>query len=158
LRWDGRSAARLALAGAATAALGGLAFLIYAETRRAERDRHAILEQMRELERMIRRHDAQLFVEVESGHMGKRPESDPAHDAMLRDFELLSHLERLWLRDVVVTVEADTATATYGVEGQARSGGVPGLASQPVAVPRAGEVRFVRRGRGWAMTGHRFIP
>jgi hypothetical protein len=151
---------RSAIAGAVIAALAVVGYLVYGETRRTERDRHAILNQMRDLDRMIRRHDAQLFVEVEAGHIGRRPESDAAHDAMLRDFELLSHLDGLKIEDVVVAVDADsaTATATYRVEGRARGGGIPGLATQPVVVPRAGEIRFVRRGRSWEMTGHRFIP
>jgi hypothetical protein len=149
---------RFAIAGAALAALAGLAWFIFAETRREERDRHAILNQMRELDRMIRRHDARLFVEVESGHMGNRPESDPAHDAMLRDFEVLSHLDGFKIEDVVVAVDGDSAVATYRVEGRARGGGIPGLASQPVVVPNAGEIRFVRRERAWEMAAHRFIP
>jgi len=149
---------RLAIAAAAFIAFGVAAFFIYGETRRAERDRHAILNQMRELERMIRDHDGKLFLEVESEHKGDRPADDPNHDAMLRDFEVLSHLDGFRIKDVVVLVQGDAATATYRVEGRPRDVHIPGLAVHPVVVPRGGEIQFLRRSGGWAMTAHRFVP
>jgi hypothetical protein len=134
--------------------LAGGGYAVYTEMQQVERDRHAVIREVQELERLIRRHDGELFV-----RLGVAPDADPAHgdrESILRDFERLSDLDgfRLTGQDVVVT--GDSAVAKYTAEGRSPSSGIGGRSDQ-TATPLAGEMRFVRHGGRWEIVGHRFV-
>lgn len=143
--------ARLILAGVVMLSISGASMLVYRATRREERDRHAIVLHLREMERALRTHDARMWLHVTTTHSVAPGDADhaAAHDAMLRDFERLQHLEGLELTDIQAEVTGDTAVARYRIH-SARAAG----ASPP---PRAGELRFVRGPAGWEMTSHRLL-
>lgn len=141
-------------------ALGGLVVLvgggytIYGEMQRAERDRHAVIEEVRELERLIRRHDGQLFM-----RLGVAPDADPAHaerESLLRDFERLSDLDGFRITDLDVAVTGDAAVARYEGDGRAARPDLAGRSDQMVT-PLAGEITFARHGTRWEIVGHRFV-
>jgi hypothetical protein len=154
----GRKRRTLVVAAATVALLGGGA-IVFHETRRAERDRHEILDQMRKTESLIRAHDMGLWVNVEAGH-GKTPPpaDDAAHDQMKRDFERLGHLVDFRMADVRVHVAGDVATATYRIVARPKPPSVgPGFSERPESVPRSGELRFERRAGRWTMAANRLI-
>ena len=127
------------------------AAIAYRETRTAERDRHAVRAEMKEIERAIRAHDAGIWQRVEAEH-GERAASaggDEAHQEMLRDFDRLGHLEGLSMDPEDIEVSGDGARVTYRVRGVSRRRG-----DRPP--PAGGEFRFRKAPDGrWRMTGHR---
>ena len=134
--------------------LAGGGYTIYSELQRAERDRHAVIQEVGELERMIRRHDGQLFM-----RLGVAPDADPAHkdrESLLRDFERLSDLDTFRITDLDVVVTGDSAAANYKAEGRGAPPDLRGRSDQTVN-PLAGEITFVRHGSRWEIVGHRFV-
>lgn len=147
----------MAVAAAVIVLAGGAA--VFYETRRAERDRHEILNQMRRTESLIRTHDMRLWMSVEAGHVNPpSPADHVAHELMMRDFDRLGHLIDFRMEDLQVHVSGDTATATYRIQGRAKPRqAVPGFTESLESVPRSGEMRFERRSGKWTMAGHRLI-
>ena len=124
--------------------------IAYRETRTAERDRHSVRAELKEIERAIRAHDAGIWKRVEAEHVGGvAPVEEEAHQQMLRDFDRLGHLEGLSMDPVDVEVFGDGARVTYRVQGVARRRGEP-------PPPAGGEFRFQKEADGgWRMTAHR---
>jgi hypothetical protein len=134
--------------------LAGGGYAVYSEMRRAERDRHAVIQEVEGLQHLIRRHDGQLFM-----RLSVAPDADSAHadrDALLRDFERLSHIDGFQVTNLDVVVTGDSAVARYEATGR----GVPsdlGGRSDQAASPLTGEMTFVRHGGRWEVVGHRFV-
>ena len=148
---------KASIAAALTVVLLGAGAVVFYETRRAERDRHEILNQMRRIESLIRAHDMSLWINVESGH-ATPPADDSAHEQMKRDFDRLGHLADFSMRDVQVDVSGDVATATYRIEGRSKPPSIGvGFTERRGPVPRGGELRFERQSGRWTMAGHHLI-
>jgi len=113
------------------------------------RDRRALLRHAAEMERMIRAHDARIWLHVETDAHARDAEHDAIHRAMLLDFERLSHLDGFEMRDGQIEVSGDAARVRYSIRGEPQGRGE--------RVPSRGEIRFVRGPAGWVMTGHRFL-
>lgn len=142
-----RPVARWVLAGAVLVAVVTAVVLGGRASRRA-RDEEAITRHLFEMQRMVRAHDARLWLHVEADGHVPSTEHEAAHQAMLRDFERLSHLRGFAMRDVEIEIAGDTALARYRIEAEAKG------AERP---PVGGELRFGRSVKGWEMTGHAFI-
>lgn len=155
-RYSGRKVATVA--GALLAAVG-IGSVVYRETRQRERDYHEILDHMHRIEKLIRQHDAALWRQVEGSHDGAPPSRDPVHQAMLQDFERLSHLEEFAMDEIEVSVSGDEAIATYRVRGTPPNAApIRGMAgARREDVPAGGELRFARGKHGWEMVTHRLI-
>ena len=153
----GRKKGMVAIVVSASVCVAGV--LIYRETRRAERDRHDILNHMGRTESRIRNHDMRLWTDVEAAHSKPPvPAEDAAHERMKQDFERLGHLVDFRMKDVEVRVSGDVATATYRIAARPRPAHVgPGFAKPSDTVPRGGEFRFERLGGRWRMASHRLI-
>ena len=144
---------RLALASAVILVSAGAGFVIYSETRRAELDRHAILAEVHDFERIIRRHD-EIYARLggpTTGQPGSLPTVD--REGIARDFDRLGHLEDFRISDVQVDVQRDEARATYTISGRSVGSGL--RVAEPA--PSMGEMSFVRRGGSWYLVGHRFL-
>lgn len=133
----------------------GLAILagswaVYRKTRRDESDRQAIVLHILEMERALRAHDARMWLHVTTTHPVAPGDAAhaAAHEAMLRDFERLQHLEGLELSDIQVEIDGDTAVARYRI--------LFSRAADAARVPKLGELHFVR-GSEWQMTSHRLL-
>ena len=160
IRASVRGPGKTALVGAAVvAAVMGAGAVVFHETRRAERDRHAILDQMNKTESLIRAHDMSLWINVEAGHTkAPLPADDVAHERMKQDFERLGHLVDFRMLDVEVQVSGDVATASYRIDARPSPPHVgPGFAEPSGTVPRGGEFRFERLAGRWRMASHRLI-
>lgn len=142
-----RPVARWVLAGALLAAAVAAVVLGGRGSRRAG-DEQAIAQHLFEMQQMVRAHDARLWLHVETDGHAPSTEHEAAHQAMLRDFERLSHLRGFTMRDVEIEVAGDTALARYRIEAEAKG------AERP---PVGGELRFGRSAKGWEMTGHTLI-
>lgn len=149
---------RVLLAGGVILAMAAGGAFIYSETRRAEQDRHAVINQVREFERLIRRHDDMLMLRVGEASSGSRSDQPVERDSILRDFDRLSHLADFRLDDIDVVVRGDSAVARYKVQGVGREIGVGEASRAAEQVPSAGEMSFVRRGERWQIVSHRFLP
>jgi hypothetical protein len=132
--------------------LAGGGYVVYSEMQRPERDRHAVIREVQELEWLLRRHD-QLFM-----RFGVAPDADPAHanrEALLQDFERLSHIDDFQFTDLDVVVTGDSAIAKYKAAGRAARSDLGGRSGQ--VSPLTGEITFVRHGDRWEVVGHRFV-
>jgi hypothetical protein len=149
------------VAGAAT-----VSYVTYVETRQRERDRHALLRHVSEMEKPIRASDERIWLHVETRHdPGHATAAQEAADRqMLADFQRLGQLQDFAMKDVQVEIAGDTAVVRYRIQG------TPGPRQQtdlqghfhspppaPVSVPAGGEIVFARGPRGWVMTGHRLL-
>jgi hypothetical protein len=117
-----------------------------------EHDRHVVLGQVRQLESRIRSHEQPgLWLLVEGNDVPGRPDplQEERHQAMLRDFERLAHLESFEMTDIEANVQGAEARVSYRIRGVARSGQEP--------APAVGEMRFVRQGAGWRLVDHRLM-
>jgi hypothetical protein len=137
---------RLVLGAVAVAALVG--FVLAGRDWPRETDRHAVTAQVRELERRIRSRGPDLWLLVEGNDSQDTFDTDreARHQAMLRDFERLSHVEGFAITDIMVHVDGDSALATYRIRSLS--------AAEPV--PRGGQLHFIRGKDRWTITGHRF--
>ena len=137
---------RLVLGAVAVASLVG--FVLAGRDWPRESDRHAVTAEVRELERRIRSRGPDLWLLVEGNDSQDDADADreTRHQAMLRDFERLSHVAGLAITDIVVHVDGDRALATYRIR------------SLPTEerVPRGGQLDFIRRKDRWTIAGHRF--
>lgn len=138
--------------------LTGAGSFIWWEARSEERDRHALLAHVREIEGLIRRHDSALWTRVEREHGPRRPipAADAEHQAMLRDFERLSHLDDFSMTDVEVQLQGDVAKVSYRIEGRPAAPSGVGRRDAAETVPKGGELSFVRAPSGWDVARHRF--
>jgi hypothetical protein len=135
-------------------ALAGGGYAVYSETQRAERDRHAVIQEVEALQHLIHRHDGQLFM-----RLSVAPDADSAHagrDALLQDFERLSHIDDFQFTDIDVVVTGDSAVARYEASGRAVPSDLAGRSDQ-AASPLTGEITLVRHGGRWEIVGHRFV-
>jgi hypothetical protein len=133
------------------ATFAGLAAFAYRETRQEERDRHALQAMMSDLERSLRRHDADFWMYVEGAHpRGVAPEGDSAHRQVLEDFERLSHLEGFAMKDRQVEVRGDHGVVRYRIVGQLPPG-------KRGPLPSAGELKLRRTAKGWDIVSHRLM-
>jgi hypothetical protein len=126
--------------------LAGSGYTIYSEMQGAERDRHAVIEEVHELARLIHRHDGQLFVRI-----GVPPDADSEHgdrESILRDFERLSHVEAFRITDLDVVVTGDSAVATYTAAGRLSSSDSGSRSGSRSAVGRRNEIRSAPRPLG----------
>ena len=133
--------------------LAGGGYFVYSEMQQAERDRHAVIKEFAELQQLIRRHDGQLLT-----RLSMAPDADSAHagrEALLQDFDRLSHFDDLRITDLVVVVTGDSSVAKYKAEGRPAPLGL-GDRSDQALTPLAGEMTFVRHGDRWEVVGHRF--
>jgi hypothetical protein len=137
---------RLVLSAVAIASLVG--FVLAGRDWPRESDRHAVIAEVRELERRIRSGGPHLWLLVEGNDSRDDADADreSRHQAMLRDFERLSHVPDLSITNIVVHVDGDSALATYRIR------------SEPAAerVPPGGQLQFIRRNDRWMIAGHRF--
>jgi hypothetical protein len=108
------------LAAGALILVGGAAAVTYLETRQHERDRHALLRHVTEMERAIRARGERLWMHVESRHEpGHASAAQEALDEkMLADFARLGALQNFAMKDVEVQITGDTAVVRYRVQGR----------------------------------------
>jgi ketosteroid isomerase-like protein len=149
-----RRARRLLIGVGGVVVLAGGGYAVYSEMQRAERDRHAVIQQVEELQHLIRRHDGQLFM-----RFSVAPDADAAHadrDALLQDFERLSHVDGFQITNLDVVVTGDSAVARYEASGRAVPSDLGGRSDQ-AASPLTGEITVVRHGGRWEVVSHRFV-
>ena len=135
----------------AIAAVGGYVWSIGGC--RSEYARHQVWQEVRRIEDALRSGTGfryWLYVEARDS-AATDPAEHARHDAILRDFERLAHLEGLVFSDLQVTVGATEAVAAFRVDGRARNGD-----GQPV--PTRGELVFRRTATGWRLAGSRLFP
>lgn len=132
----------LAVTTVVSLALAGVAAIVYRETRPPEKERHAILNEARELEKAIRSHDQRIWMRVEGQHPepGPRGSEEAAHTQMLADFDRLGHLDDFRMDKLSVELQGDVALVTYAIVGTSRPGGP--------AAPARGELHLRRHASG----------
>lgn len=147
------AAGRRTLTRASLAGIGVLAVLGFSWALRGfgRDDRQAVLWQVYEMKAGIRSHGPGLwmFVEGNDSREPPDPKREARHQAILRDFERLAHLEGFDMTEIAVEVRGAEALVSYRVRGVAAS-------SEPPP-PAAGEIRFRRRPSGWILEDHRFV-
>lgn len=135
----------------AIAAVAGALGLLVGGLDQRERDRYAIRERVRDIERKIRAHDGTVWLLVEGGFPPgeEHPAVEPAHDRLRDDLDRLAHLGGPRLVVQRVDVDADTAWADYLVEGTA-------FRTDEPPAPVAGRFTFRRTRDRWVLSGNRF--
>jgi hypothetical protein len=79
------------------------------------------------------------------------PDADSAHagrEALLQDFERLSHVDDFRITNLDVVVTSDSAVAKYNATGRAVPSDLGGRSDQ-AASALSGEITFVRHGGRW---------
>lgn len=118
---------------------------------RHEYGRHQVWQEVQRIEDALRSGTGYrywLYVEKQDS-AATDPEEHGRHEAILRDFERLAHLEGLVFSDLQVAAGATEAVARFRVEGRAGDG---------QAAPARGELVFRRTATGWQLAGSRLFP
>lgn len=146
--WARRARAPASLAGVALLAVLGFAWALQNYGRD---DRQAVLDQVREMKAGIRSHGPGLWMFVEGNDAPEPPDPkrEARHQAILRDFERLAHLDGFDMTDIIVEVRGAEALVSYRVSGVATP-----IEPPP---PAGGEIRFRRGPAGWVLEDHRFV-
>lgn len=134
------------LAGIALLAILGFAWAV--RSCDVDGDRRAVMRQVKEIEKSLRKHDPGFWVSVEGDDSPEHPNpaQEKTHQATLRDFERLAHLDGFAMTDVDVEITGDQAQVSYHIRGVPREG---------ETLPVGGVMRFMRRGATWRLTdGH----
>lgn len=145
-RWHGPAGVTLVVG----AAVAGYMWSI--DGCRHEYARHQVWQEARKIEDALRSGTGyRNWLFVEKGDSAARDaEEHGRHEAILRDFERLAHLEGLVFSDLQVAAGATEAVASFRVDGRARDGNGP--------APARGELVFRRTATGWQLAASRLFP